>query len=217
MDWEKPLYKIYLRLFALSSQKEAKVADVGLLLGGMNDWNLTWRRQPFLWESNLINNLLAFLEGVTLGNEVDKWAWLPDDGGIFSVKSTYMVLESIMLVEEVGAQEEGVFSLLWRSPAPSKVVAFSWTLLLDRIPTRANLAIRHILDPESSLNCVLCDRGVETSTHLFLHCDVSSLIWRGVLNWLDINFVTPHNLFVQFDCWNSEVSSKRLKKGVWMI
>jgi hypothetical protein len=77
---------------------------------------------------------------------------------------------------------EWIFSLLWKSPAPSKVVAFLWYLLLDRIPTRANLDIRHILDPDSSLLCVLCGRYVETSTHLFLHCDVTSLIWRGILN-----------------------------------
>jgi hypothetical protein len=97
------------------------------------------------------------------------------------------------------------------------VAAFSWSLLLDRIPTLANLAYRHILDPEASLLCVLCGREVETSTHLFLHCDVSSLIWRGILNWLEINFVTPHNLCTQFDCWNGEVGSKRLKKGFWLI
>jgi len=196
---EEPLNKIYPRLFSLSSQKEVKVGDVGLLLGGTINWNLTWRRQPFLWEINLINNLLAILEGVNFGNEVDKWVWLSDDGGIFTVKSSYTALEPILLSEDVSAQEEGVFSLLWRSPVPSKVVAFSWTLLLDRIRTRANLALRHILEPDSSLNCVLYGRGVETSTHLFLHCDVSSLILRGILNWLDFDFVTPRNLF--FAIW----------------
>jgi hypothetical protein len=155
---------------------------------------------------------------VTFGGVEDRWVWIPDDGGVFSVKSAYAILEKLFLEEGgVSVFNEWIFSLLWKSPAPSKVVAFLWSLLLDRIPTRANLDIRHILDPDSSLLCVLCGRYVETSTHLFLHCDVTSLIWRGILNWLEINFITPQNLFVHFGCWDSEVSSKRLKKGFWLI
>jgi len=96
-------------------------------------------------------------------------------------------------------------------------VAFSWSLLLDRIPTRDNLALRHILDPNASLLCVLCGRRPETSTHLFLHCNVSSLIWREILNWLESNFITSYNLFVQYECWNGKANSKRLKKGFWLI
>lgn len=97
--------------------------------------------------------------------------------GVFSVKSAYSILEKLFLWEEgVSAFHEGIFSFIWKSSAPSKVVAFSWSLLLDHIPTTANLDIRHILDLESSLLCVLCGRHVETYTHIFLHCDVTSLI-----------------------------------------
>jgi hypothetical protein len=44
--------------------------------------------------------------------------------------------------------------------------------------------------------CVLCGEMEETTSHLFLHCEVAMLIWRKVLNWLDINFITPQNLLV---------------------
>jgi len=82
--------------------------------------------------------------------------WLPDEEGIFSVKSAYYILENIFLVEEgVGVLEEEVFSLILKSLTPSKVVAFSWSLLLDRIPTRDNLALRHILDSDASHLCLL--------------------------------------------------------------
>ncbi|CAJ2667421.1 unnamed protein product [Trifolium pratense] len=37
-----------------------------------------------------------------------------------------------------------VFSNIWKSDAPSKVVAFSWQLMLNRIPTKANLTLRGI-------------------------------------------------------------------------
>jgi len=209
---------LFPRLFSISTQKEAKVGDMVSLLDGVCVWNITWRRNPFLWKINIIDNMLALLEGVVLGSEEDRWVWLPDEGGTFSVKSSYSVLEAITLLEEdTSTLEEGVFSLLWKSPAPSKVVAFSWSLLLDLIPTRVNLAIRNILQPDSSLLCVLCENRVESATHLFLHCEVSSFIWREDLNWLEFNFITPHNLFTHFEGWNSEANSKRLKKGAWMI
>jgi hypothetical protein len=215
---EAPLYLMFPRLFSLSTQKEAKVGDMVGVHGGVAVWNMIWRRHPFLWEVNLIDNLMALLEGVILGTEEDRWEWLPEESGLFTVKSSYTVLELIyLLVIELCPLEEGVFSLIWKSPAPSKVVAFSWSLLLDRIPTRENLAIRNILEPDSLLLCVLCDRHVESSTHLFLHCDVSALIWRGVLNWLEFNFITPPNIFNHFKCWNGEANSKRIKKGVWLI
>jgi len=215
---EVPLYTMFPKLFSLSTQKEAKVGDLVLLQGDVRGWNFMWRRHPFLWEVNLIDNLMTLLEGVILGTEEDRWEWIPDESGTFSVKSSYTVLELISLLDDdLSPLEKGFFSLLWKSPAPSKVVAFSWSLLLDCIPTRSNLAICNILNPDAPLVCVLCDRRAETSAHLFLHCEVTSMIWWGVLNWLEFNFIIPPNLFVHFECWNSEASSKRLKKGAWLI
>lgn len=91
-----------------------------------------------------------------------------------------------MLIEDLWREEEKlVFSQVWKSPAPLKVVAFSWKLLLDRLPTKVNLHVRNVLPLEASMVCVLCDNGVETSNHLFLHCSVASRVWREVMNWLE--------------------------------
>jgi len=89
--------------------------------------------------------------------------------------------------------------------------------LLDRIPTRSNLAFRHVLAQGEPSSCVLCGNGNETTTHLFLHCDVASLIWRKVFDWLGVNFIIPHNLFTHFVCWNAEVNSRWLRKPFWLI
>jgi len=81
-----------------------------VLQGGGRHWNITWRRQPFLWEVNLIANLMALLEDVTFNGEVDKWMWMPDEDGLFSVKSTYVILQNILLVDDgVGDLEKGFF------------------------------------------------------------------------------------------------------------
>lgn len=80
---EAPLYNVFPRLFSLSNQKDAKVGEMVLVQEGGRVWNLTWRRNPFIWEGNLIANLMARLENVRFRGEEDRWEWLPDDGGVF--------------------------------------------------------------------------------------------------------------------------------------
>jgi len=70
-------------------------------------------------------------------------------------------------------EERRVFCQIWKFEAPSKVVAFFWELLLDRTLNRLNLAIRNILPLGECIICVCCERESETSTHLFLHCDMA--------------------------------------------
>jgi len=107
-----------------------------------------------------------------------------------------------------------MFNLIWGSWAPSKVVAFSWTLLFYRIPTCSNLAIRNVLERTSNLNC---DLGEETSIHLVLHCNVVDKVWQKVLRSLHFNIITPPTLFVHLACWSEEASHRKICKGVWLI
>lgn len=69
--------------------------------------------------------------------------------GVFSVKSSYTKLEHLVLFEDLWREEEnGVCQYvvnMWKSPSPSKVVAISWKLLLNRVPARENLALRNVL------------------------------------------------------------------------
>ena len=107
---EEPLLTLFSRHYSLSTQKEAKVGDLMVYQGGMRVWNTTWRRHPFVWEVNLIDNLMALLKGVILGPEEDRWEWIPDDTGVFSVKSAYTVLELIsILVDDLCPLEEVFF------------------------------------------------------------------------------------------------------------
>jgi len=210
---DQPLASTFPRLFNLSSYKEAKIGELCISSDGLVTWNFDWRREPFLWEQNLITNLLALLDGFALGTFNDKWRWMPDDGGAFSVRSSYRVLEGILLLEYgLNALEESVFGGIWKSPTPSKVIAFSWMAFLDRIPTRSNLVLRRVLTQEDPRNCVMCGHREETTTHLFLHCDMAWLF-----DWLGVKFITPQNLYMHFACWSDEVNSRRLKKAFWLI
>lgn len=148
----------------------------GVLISGL-EWTFDWRRRLFVWEEQLLCDLRENLVGVRLGAEEDGWRWRLEDEGYFTVKSAYEKLEGLVLNDDLWSDEERVvFAQVWNSPAPLKVVAFSWKLLLDRIPTRENLAVRSALPLEVSTLCVLCGNGVETSNHFSsLHGCVESL------------------------------------------
>jgi hypothetical protein len=141
-----------------------------------------------------------------------------DEEGCFTVKSMYKKLEGLLLEERtVTDDQRRVFSYLWKSKAPSKVVAFSWKLLHDRIPTKENLSYRHVLPTEASLNCVLCDGNVESTKHLILHCEFATGVWEGLFGWLGFNFLSPPNPFIHWECWHGNSSNKKIRNGYRLI
>jgi len=69
----------------------------------------------------------------------DAWKWRAEENGLFSVNSTYILSAKLIVWEDGWSDiEKEVFSYLWKGATPSRVVAFSWKLLFDRIPTRTN-------------------------------------------------------------------------------
>lgn len=109
-----------------------------------------------MWEEGLFQNLRELLDGWEKADEVDSWWWKEN----FSVSSSYASLQRLVLPQEpLERTEEVVFDLLWKSPAPSKVVVFSWQLLLNRIPTKDNLLSRRILAPVSLGRCKFCEQA----------------------------------------------------------
>ncbi|MCI03348.1 hypothetical protein A2U01_0024385, partial [Trifolium medium] len=58
-----------------------------------------------------------------------------------------------------------------------KVKIFSWQLMLHRLPTRANLLRRGVLESSAQVQCAWCSAEVESEAHLFTR---NSLIFQGV-------------------------------------
>jgi hypothetical protein len=114
-------------------------------------------------------------------------------------------------------EEKGVFDNMWKCPAPSTVVAFAWRAILNRVATKLNLVLRHVLRPEDHLWCGLCNRVEESANHLFLHCQVASVVWRKLMWWLDYFFILPPNLFIHWECWHVGERDKKVKKGKGII
>jgi hypothetical protein len=124
------------------------------------------------------------------------------------VKSAYESLAKELVVGPIlPVLEAKIFKDIWCSPAPSKLIVFSWQLLHDRVPTKDNLILRVILPHGNDGLCVWCRSVRESSTHLFLHCKVASAVWYGIFRWLGVVIVMPPNLFYLFDCLSEAAKS----------
>lgn len=69
-----PLATSFLRLYNISTTKEAKVSDMGEWREGIWCWNFAWRRRLFTWEEELVEAMLHELAGIQLvAEENDAW------------------------------------------------------------------------------------------------------------------------------------------------
>jgi len=90
--------------------------------------------------------------------------------------------------------------LVWHKQVPLKVTVFAWRLIRDRLPTKANLAMRGVITADEIV-CVSGCGHVETTGHLFLSCTVFASLWQQVREWIGFVGVDSNNIFdhlVQF-------------------
>jgi hypothetical protein len=206
------------RVFSISLQKEMLVSEVGVLDVDRRVWNLSWRRRLFQWEEESVSHLLASLENVVLSVDDDCWGWKLEVDGVFSVKSTYEFLSrSFGDPSTLSPMELKILANIWVSPAPSKLVVFSWELLLGRLPTRDNLISRRVLSSQDEGGCVWCNGVRESPSHLFQHCSVAHVVWYEIFRWLGIRIVIPQNLFSLFDWLCGEAKNKKVRKCFMLI
>jgi hypothetical protein len=161
--------------------------------------------------------LFVLLDPVLLNFEVDRWCWKinPVDG--FSVKSAFDFLVDLESEPNRSEFELEVFAKIWESPAPSKVIALSWRLLYDLLPTKDNLRSRGVVQNPMDGNCCWCNLCPETSNHLFLHCSVAHRVWCEIFKWLGVVIVMPANSFHLFDCFSGAGSNKKSRNGLRLV
>jgi hypothetical protein len=161
------------------------VADAGSRENDNWRWALDWRRNLFVWEQDLLNELMIILNAVSLSAAADRWVWLEDASGDFSVNSCYCFLTRRgAAAAGISEVQKLVFHGIWKSPAPLKVTAFSWQVFLDKIPTKSNLIRRGVALDVTAIGCNFCSVETESSIHLLLHCSLASTVWYKVCRWL---------------------------------
>jgi hypothetical protein len=92
---------------------------------------------------------------------------------------------------------DAVAASIWHKDIPLKVVLFVWRLFRDRLPTRSNLFRRNVIDIDAQ-SCVGGCGLVETSTHLFFHCNFFASVWNFILQWLGITSAFCQDVALHF-------------------
>ncbi|PNX85822.1 ribonuclease H, partial [Trifolium pratense] len=183
------LRDLYPDLYAKETFKQAKVSE---RLGGAlsrQRWRWSWLAPLDSTDDQSILDLQGLFAGFSLQlSNSDKWRWLPDVNGLFSVKSCYSCLLSLKQVVNLDAKVLDAIQRLWGTDIPSKIKIFGWRLLLNKLPTRAALNRRGILTNPHDLPCAFCFQQIEDDTHLFFSCRFSKEVWRNVLLWLRHSF-----------------------------
>ncbi|PNY14484.1 cysteine-rich receptor-like protein kinase, partial [Trifolium pratense] len=119
-------------LYSISLQQELNLSQMGGVVQGGWRWSLLWRREFFSWEEPIYHQFLAIIDEFQPVEREDSWRWKIDPQLGYTAMLTYHNL--ILLHRPVAGFDELqhlVFNNIWKSAAPSKVIAFSWQMLLD--------------------------------------------------------------------------------------
>nr|GEX18753.1 integrase, catalytic region, zinc finger, CCHC-type, peptidase aspartic, catalytic [Tanacetum cinerariifolium] len=106
--------------------------------------------------------------------------WALEGSGDFTVASVRKMIDDFMLLE-VSSKTR------WIEAVPIKVNVHAWKVKLDGLPTRLNISRRGI-DIEPIL-CPMCGKTIESTSHIFFTCQISSEILRKISRWWDIDYM----------------------------
>jgi hypothetical protein len=113
--------------------------------------------------------IVAMVSDVQLTGQKDRFRWVAQQDGKFTVRSMYRVL----------AIPNGIphSHIIWKLKLLLKVNVFIWYLINDVALTKDNLAKRRW---KGSLNCCFCNMD-ESIQHLFFDCPYARFVWRVIL------------------------------------
>nr|GEX78436.1 RNA-directed DNA polymerase, eukaryota [Tanacetum cinerariifolium] len=162
-------------------------------------------------EHEQFDELSALVHDVTLTPMSDRWIWALESSEDFSVASVRKVIDDKSLPEVD-------FKTRWIKYVPIKVNVHAWKVKTDSLPTRFNVSRRGIhID---SIMCVICDKGAETSSHLFFSCCMARQTVRMITRWWDV----PYGEVDSYEDWinwfvNLRLSykHKQMLEGVFYV
>uniref|UniRef100_A0A0V0IKN9 Putative ovule protein n=1 Tax=Solanum chacoense TaxID=4108 RepID=A0A0V0IKN9_SOLCH len=100
--------------------------------------------------------------------EADRLWWKLDSKGIF--KENYQRNQQA---------QHWPWKHIWKTKIPFKVVCFTWLLAREAVLTREKFKKRKF---SLCSRCYLCGEEVETVSHLFLQCRITTQLWRIFLS-----------------------------------
>nr|GEW37116.1 RNA-directed DNA polymerase, eukaryota [Tanacetum cinerariifolium] len=145
--------------------------------------------------------LVDLVDSITISNSSDRWVWLLESSGGFSVHSARTYIDDLIL-PTVGSPTR------WVKVVPIKINIFAWKFYLDKLPTRLNLSLRGIDIP--SIICPNCGLAGESCSQLFFSCSLARLLWSKVARWWDFDILD----FSAYEEWITWFKTIRLPKVV---
>lgn len=118
---------------------------------------------------SMIFFLLAF---IGLKEEEGSLYWNRNKNGIYTVNSAYLNLSrtSQPIVN-------CPWKCIWKAKVPTKVVSFPWLVACQR-----SLPYSRKLGFQLCSRCILCGKALESNSHLFIHCPLTTQLWILFLN-----------------------------------
>ncbi|XP_058775361.1 uncharacterized protein LOC131649626 [Vicia villosa] len=205
-----PLSTMFPELFSLAEDSRCKVMDMGFCNGDIWSWHLTSFIRPMdRVAAAQFEELRILLVPVhPFSSELDGFKWWRHASG-FSVSNAYdsfslCVVPSFSLEPSLRL----VFSSLWKTKVPSRILIFGWRLIWNRLPTKVDLAKRGILANPNDIRCPFCPNFEEDLNHLFFECSFNNLWWRKLLSWLCLVDDSAVDSIVGCLCWLEEHCGK---------
>ncbi|KAL4590496.1 hypothetical protein LXL04_003427 [Taraxacum kok-saghyz] len=125
---------LFPRLYALTRDPDETPRDLRVEA----QWQFRWRRPIRGGEETLqLQNLMVVIASVSFYQRADKWTWELETSGDFTVQSIRSYLDGDRL--PVAAH-----STRWNRSVPIKINIFLWRVILNRLPSRAQLVSRGI-------------------------------------------------------------------------
>ena len=199
-----PLKTTFPKLYLLSSSKFALVADMGRWSNEIWLWSLQWRRPLFHFEQEQLSLLSSLLESKPMFcHKMDKKIWTLNSDSLFSVKSCSKIMDQLLYGGAKPFQ-----SFVWIKLSPPKVQLFLWLLVQDKVTTR-DFLFQHDYITLHESRCAFCNKSLESSSHLFIHCHFTWNIWMKLLSNRGFCSVFPKSVDDMCYQWSSMV------KGQW--
>ncbi|GJY95556.1 RNA-directed DNA polymerase, eukaryota [Tanacetum coccineum] len=185
------------RMYALELDKQISVADK---MAAQVDASF---RRPVRGgiELNQFNDLVSFIDSVSLSSSHDRWVCNASGDGNFRVKDIRNSIDDLFL-------PSGPETTRWVKFIPIKINVFTWRARRDCLPTRANLIRRGVF--MESVNCPICGLHEENAHHIFFQCDLAQAVLRRICRWWDLDW----QFWTSFSSWNLWFSSVRLTSNI---
>ncbi|XP_050233408.1 uncharacterized protein LOC126681895 [Mercurialis annua] len=140
--------------------------------------NQLMEMQSKAWDMGLISDVFSVQVAASIlrvplsvRNVKDRWFWLQEKRGNFTVKSCYRLMRGEMI-----NAVDSIWSAIWRLHVPMHVRNFVWRMCSGFLPTYDALANKKVFIYPV---CPVCGCEDESACHLFISCRFAQECWRS--------------------------------------